>query len=196
MWHNKKPAKRAQSTSMEFLVGYFIFFLLLTLTVVLWSEKVSEIQYSENFYDREETAVDVAEKLVRTHGVPADWGSQNVTVIGLADEPRVLSKNKIIEFLQIMNYSETAPTSPIYLSSGCANLSNYECNKEVLGVGKYDFYFNLTDINGTVMEINNMTCITGKSPVNETDAITITRTAILDNQRARMKLTLWERTEV
>ena len=193
----KKPGDRAQSTSAEFLIGYFIFFLILTLTVLLWSEKVSDIQYSEHFYDREETAVDVAEKLVRTQGVPKNWTWQTVTVMGLADEPRVLSSRKVEDFILLMNDSTLAPQRYIAsAAAGCAGLSNYECNKEVLGVGGYNFTLTIEDINGTIMRVNNKTCFAGITAVNQTDAVTVTRTAILDNQIARLKLTIWDKKEV
>lgn len=183
MLSKRFKGKRAQVSSGELLVAYFIFFIVLTMAITIWSNTTEKIKSSERFYDLDDTTVDLAEKLVRTEGVPSGWGKENVTVIGLANEPRILGQEKVLEFLDMMNDSVFNP--PI------CNDSNYECYKPKLGIGRYEFYFTLKDINGTTMEIENISCSTGKEPQNETEKLTATRTAILNNEIVRMILTLW-----
>ncbi|HDI72858.1 MAG TPA: hypothetical protein ENF58_01855 [Candidatus Altiarchaeales archaeon] len=186
MLSKKFKEKRAQVSSGELLMACFIFFLVLIMAITIWNNTTEKIKGSERFYDLEETAVDISEKLVRTGGIPSGWSKENVTVIGLANEPRVLDQGKILEFLDMMN--DSAFNNPPCNDPG---ISNYECNKHILGIGKYEFYFTLEDINGTTIEIENISCYTGKEPQNETEKLTVTRTAILNNKIVRMVLTLW-----
>ena len=61
----------------------------------------------------------------------------------------------------------------------------------MLGIGRYDFYFNLTDTNGTTMTINGTPCATGKRPLNETSMLTVPRLGILEDEIAKVRLTVW-----
>ncbi|MBN2250890.1 MAG: hypothetical protein JW724_02295 [Candidatus Altiarchaeota archaeon] len=189
MWSDKLNNKRAQSSAAEFLIGYFIFFLVLTLAIVLWSSTTSKIANSERLYEFEETCINVAEKLVKTRGVPQNWSREDVTVIGLAETPRTLSRDKLLEFLEIMN--DTSSDVHLQSESACSGLSNYECNKDMLGAGKYEFHFNLTDINGTTMQWKGVTYATGRMPVNNSQQIPVTRTAVLENEVAVIRMIFW-----
>jgi len=174
--------RRGQANSWELLLACLLFFFALATFVTLWKNTTGMISDSERFTVFDDTANDVAEKLVRTKGFPEAWTRQNVTVIGLANEPRILNRTKVVEFLALMNASS---------NTMCTDISNYKCNKHLLGVGKYDFYFALEDINGTTMVVNNMTCTAGEVPPFDVEQVTIPRTAILDDGIARIKLTLW-----
>jgi hypothetical protein len=185
-WREKLRGKRAQISNGDLLIAFFILFLALALVFSLWSTTTEKINDSELFYDLENTAVATAEKLVKTGGVPQGWGRENVTVIGLAGEPRILNPKKVLEFVDMMN--DSAVGNP---PCNDFTVSNYECSKHLLGIGKYNVYFTLTDINGTIIEIENISCVTGKGIGNETDKLTVTRTAILENEIVRAVLTLW-----
>ena len=169
--------KRAQVFSGEFLIAYFIFSIALITTIYLWSNINSDMISSEHIYEMEETSVDTAEKLVNTGGLPDNWNSgDEILSIGLANESRILDRGKIVRFMEIMNASN----------------SNYEDNKYLLGIGKYDFYINITDINDSGAGMGNLSLLAGKLPVNETNKITVIRTAILDDEIVRVRLTVWE----
>ncbi len=168
--------KRAQIFSAEFLLAYFIFSLALITAFYLWNSINSDILASERIYEIEEISVDTAEKLVNTAGLPYNWNSAGeILSIGLANESRILDQGKILKFKEIMNSSN----------------SNYEDNKYILGIGRYDFYLNITDINETGISIGNQSLSAGKIPINETYKITTIRTAILNNEIVRIKLTVW-----
>ncbi len=171
-----RSRKTAQVFSGEFLIAYFIFAIALVLVFYMWDTTIAEIMQSEHLCDLEDTSVDVAEKLIKTRGIPENWSLNDVDSIGLAGESRILDQEKVLKFLKMMNASN----------------SNYENNKYLLGIGKYNFYFKITDIEGDTIKINNLTCETGKVPVNETQMLTITRTAILNDEIVRTILTVWE----
>ena len=172
----RSSRKKGQAFSTEFLLAYLIFSLVLILAFYLWNTTTADIIESKNRYEIEDRAVDSAEKLLRTRGIPADWSLSDVESIGLADESRILNPGKVLNFIILMNSSN----------------SNYENNRWLLGIGKYDFYFNLTDINGTTMVINDTLCATGKKAVNETSMITVQRTGLLENEITTIKITVWE----
>lgn len=178
-----KPKKRGQLSSGEIIVAYFIFFLALTASITLWVDATNKINNRERLAEFQDAASDIAEKLVRTKGVPLNWTKEDVAAIGLAREARILSPEKILYFVELMNDSTT--------SSGCGAISEYECNKHLMGLGKYDFYFQLEDLEGEIINIGGVNCIAGRVPVNEAEKITIIRSAILEENITRIKFTLW-----
>lgn len=166
---------KGQFFSSEVLMAYFIFSLAIIMVFFLWNVAVKEINQSEEMYNLEEKAVSLGEKLVKTEGVPKNWTKKNVMSVGLAKEkqPRVLDKTKIIEFIQLMNES-------------------YEERSHLLGLGKYDFFFNLTDMQGGQIIIENLTCATGKKPSQEKSKLPVERTALWNDSIVKVKLIVWE----
>jgi len=175
MQQSRSSRKKGQAFSTEFLLAYLIFSLVLVLAFYLWNTTTADIIESKNRYEIEDKAVESAEKLLRTRGIPADWSVGDVESIGLASESRILDSGKVLDFVILMNSSN----------------SNYENNKWLLGIGKYDFYFNLTYINGSTMSINDTLCSAGRKAVNETSMITVRRTGLINNEIAIIILTLW-----
>lgn len=174
---DKKIKDLAQVFSSETLLAYMIFSLAIVIVFFLWTTTITEIKNSERFYAMEEAAIDLGEKLVKTPGTPTNWQNETeekILSIGLtfANEPRILQKEKILSFIKIMNTS-------------------YEERANLLGIGKYNFYFNLTDINGTTIILENISCATGKKPYLPIEMITIKRTALLDEMIVRIILTVW-----
>ena len=155
------------------------------MAVTMWMDEINHVRINGRFSDFEDSASDIAEKLVRTQGIPNNWNENNVASIGLADEPRVLNMGKISMFVDLMN--ESKPSS----NPKCAGDSNYNCSKSLLGVGKYEFYITIENLDGTNISINNTPVKAGRYPVDETDKLTITRPSIVNNTIVQMKLTLW-----
>ena len=174
----RKCNLKGQVFSSEVVMAYFIFSLTLVIVLFLWNISFRQIKNSEKFYLLEETAFNLGEKLVKTSGFPNNWTKENVISVGLTsspNEPRVLDESKILEFVYMMN-------SSYYYE---------ETRGSILGIGKYEFYFNLTDINGTTIKIQNVSCHTGKIPENTNEMITVTRTALLNGEIVRLILTVW-----
>lgn len=168
--------KKGQFFSSEVLIGYFIFSLAIIMVFFLWNTAVKEINNSEEIYNLEEKAVGLGEKLVKTPGIPENWSKGDVMSIGLAKEgeARVLEERKIREFIELMNES-------------------YNEKAQLLGLGKFDFFFNLTDINGTQITLGEITCATGKTPWEEKAKITTERTALWNNTIVKVIVTVWEK---
>jgi hypothetical protein len=173
-----------QIFSGEFVVSYLIFLVVLMLLLYLWNTTTRGILDSDTQYSINEASVDVAEQLVRTPGNPFNWTARNVSSIGLANESRRLMRYKIIEFIRMLNTSDTS------LCDG--GNPNYECNRYLLGLGNYELYFNLTYINKTTVVLNDTQCYVGRPPVNETRKITVVRAALIDEDIVLLYLTVWK----
>lgn len=181
----EKMRGTGQIFSGEFFLAYVLFTAAFGMVLYLWNADVRDINDAERLYGMESLAVDLTEQLIRTGGFPTEWNFSNVVSIGLADESRILNSSKIISFVVMMNNSR--------YDNLCndSSLTNYECEKHFLGVRNFEFSANLTYLNDTTVVISNTSCFTGKSPVNESEKITIYRNALLENTTLRVMLTLW-----
>ncbi len=174
-----------QVFSGEFLLGFMLFMAALVIMLNLWDVSTSDVLTLENRRAMAEYSVEAAEKLVRTPGIPADWGVWNVTSLGLANESRVLMEHKLLSFKELMSDENTTLCS-------LPGSTNYDCNAYVMGIGGYDFYFNLTYLNDSTVTYNNVSYYTGRPPVNESERITVVRAALFNNELARIYFTVWE----
>ncbi len=176
---------KAQIFSGEFLLAYFIFMTVLALALLLWYNTTRDVASVESYKLMEEKAVDAAEQLVRTAGIPENWNKTNVVSVGLANESRILSAEKIASFLELMNASA---------QDGLCNdpsLSNYECSRNMLGLSEYDFQYTIDYLNGSPLYINGKEAVTGRAPANETRMMAVQRSALLNGTTVRATLTVW-----
>ncbi len=121
--------RKAQVWSLDFATSFVIFMLVLIPLFFIWSYVNTQNQQQLIFDDLENTALSVSDALVRTKGLPEDWNPSDVSVIGLASEENVLNATKV----------------SYLLAMGSAD---YNMTRNIL-TGGYDFFFNLTDLNGT-----------------------------------------------
>jgi hypothetical protein len=178
-----KTGNLGQVFSGEFILAFLMFMMALIIIFTIWGNSTREVMGGESMHGMEEMAVDAAEQLVRTPGSPSDWGPQNVTSLGLANESRILLPSKVLMFIRYINDSVTDPP--------CTQ-SNYECNLHMLGIGGYDVFFNVSYLNGTTVKIDDNNIMSGKYPVNDTEKITVVRTALLNDEVSRIYLTVWK----
>ncbi|MBD3388770.1 MAG: hypothetical protein GF416_06850 [Candidatus Altiarchaeales archaeon] len=179
-----KAQSKGQVFSGEFLIAFMLFMAGLMLILHLWDLSTRDLFQAEDQRTMAEFGVEAAEKLIRTPGTPENWVLDNVTSLGLSNKSRVLVPYKLLEFKHFMDHGQTDLCS---LPGG----SNYECNLYLLGIGGYDFYFNLTYLNGSVVEVDGEAMGVGRVPSNDTEAMTITRTAVLDGEITRLYFTVW-----
>ncbi len=116
--------------------------LIVAVTVLLFILVVSSTSFGliqnslneEEFYsEMQEKALNASEVLVSTSGDPNSWellSDLNVNSLGIAKERNVLDEEKIDRLVDL-------------------NATEYETIKEILGLSKYEFYFKVTEINGS-----------------------------------------------
>lgn len=114
---------------MDFVASLVIFLLVLIPLLFVWNYINIQNMEQRTFDEIETLALKVSDSLIRTKGIPENWNSSNVNVIGLASEENVLNFAKVSEFIYMGN-------------------NEYTLTKNIL-IGKYDFFFSITDLNGT-----------------------------------------------
>jgi len=183
-------SRKAQVLSGEFILACVIFLFVLTSIFFLWNTTTRNIAESEISYEMDEVATNAIEKLVRTSGYPEDWENMsidNVSALGLTTESRILDKEKVLKFLNITSNSTfdnpCIPDDP--------TISNYECNKHFLGLGRYDFYFDITYLNGTTVKVQGQNCTTGLIPGDVDYMLTKRRNALLNGDIVKITLTVF-----
>jgi len=117
---------KGQIWSLDFAASLTVFLMVLLPLFFVWNYVNFQNQHEATLNEMERRALSISDALIRTGGSPSDWDSANVKSIGLASSDNVLDPAKVSEMFS-MNYNKT---------------------KAMLG-GEYDFYFSLTDLNGT-----------------------------------------------
>jgi len=120
---------RAQVWSLDFITSIIVFLVVLVPLFFIWSYVNAQSQQEILFDEVETLSLSISDALIRTGGMPEGWDNSSVTAIGLASEENVLNATKVFYFLSMGN-------------------SEYNRTRAIL-TGGYDFFFNITDINGT-----------------------------------------------
>lgn len=154
---------KGQVWSLDFIVSVIVFLSVLIPLFFVWNQINLQNQQELLFEDIERMALSLSDSLVRTGGFPEDWNESTVSVIGLASGDNILDESKVSSFL----------------SMGAAN---YNMTRTLL-TGSYDFFFEITDINGTA--IGSM----GQKP-DDKMIVPIERYCIYNGRIVRMELAL------
>lgn len=155
--------RKGQVWSLDFVTSLVLFFLVLIPVFFIWNYINIQNMEQKTFDEIETLALIVSDSLIRTKGIPENWNSSNVNVIGLADEENVLNSTKVSNFLSMGN-------------------SAYSLTKNTL-IGKYDFFFSITDLNGTQYGT------IGSKPADKT-VVPVERYCLYDDRVVKIELAL------
>ena len=165
-----KPAKRAQVWSMDFAASLVIFTTALAVLLFAWIYVASQNEQQTMFIQMESAAMSASDSLIRQPGIPEGWTASSVTAIGLASQENILNATKVGYFLGMEN----------------------DTIKSLLGVGNYDFYFEVRYTNGTLAQLPNGDSVAkGNYPQNASIAVPSERYVIYMDKIARMKFVIW-----
>jgi hypothetical protein len=178
-----KIGLRGQVFSGELVLALLVFFTALSIVLLAWNNIQRDFFSRENARFMEESAVNAAELLLRTSGSPDNWSLNDVRLVGLANESRILSKRKVLDFLELMDAEN---------STVCSDGANYECNRHLIGLGAYDFSINFTDVQGNALFINDTILYAGLAPNDSSNHLTVARAAIFQDDIVRVYLTVWK----
>ncbi|MCK4335830.1 MAG: hypothetical protein KAW40_03860 [Candidatus Aenigmarchaeota archaeon] len=120
---------KGQVWSLDFITSVLVFLVVLIPLFFVWNYVNIQNQQQILFDEVETLTLSISDSLIRTKGLPEDWNTSDVSSIGLSSEENVLNVTKVSYFLTMGN-------------------SEYNRTRAIL-TGGYDFFFNLTDINGT-----------------------------------------------
>ena len=153
---------KAQIATTDLFLAITIFLILITAFFVTWNVYQSRLTNSISRSEMELYAVQVANQLVRSPGIPADWENNvaGIRAIGLSGGDRVISEEKLNAF---------------------ANLTAEQMGS--LNIGSYNFYFILIRGDNAVLEV-------GAYPAGQ--SVTIRRNVIYQNEASTVQVSLWE----
>lgn len=157
--------------SLDFAVSVVIFAFVVSIVVFAWNYSTQNSMDQVNFNILQNDVMMISDSLIRVSGLPEDWNDTNVQVIGLADEENVLNSTKVLRFIGL----------------------DYGFTKSILGIGNYDFYFDIRYPNNTIMEISGTTLTKGIHPVGQDSRIVVPveRYVILNGNVGKMEFFLW-----
>lgn len=163
---------KAQLVMTDLIFVTTILIILLTISMIMWNTGVTRIQLKENIENLEADALAISDQLVRTPGLPEDWEENvaAVTIIGLANEPNVLDRNKVHEFIEL----------------------DYDTAKRLLG--GYDFNFTLTNSTGNIITDGDTELKSG-IVVHAEQVVGIRRIVLYNNQPASLNLMIGKKYE-
>ncbi len=158
-----KLNKKGQFFSPDLLIGSFIF---ISALLLFFSTSQSVLININNFELQKQADIlahDSLNYLLLTSGKPENWeyGSlTHVSYIGLSKKPHFLSQQKILVLTEFLD-------------------SNYNNTRAIIGTGKFDFYFEVNDSNGS-------TIVSGGNQVEE-NVFVYTRPVFYNNKIAIFK---------
>lgn len=155
---------KGQLNSLDLMLAIVIFVFLLSFVILFRFVDVLDLDKSLTKNKLEADALSLSDALIKSQGVPYNWekNSSNVQMIGLVSSPNVLNSEKLQIFT---NMSYTNATQFLGLSS--------------------QFYFYVEDLE------ENRLYETGNSTLSD-QIISITRFAILNGEKVRVRLIVYE----
>ena len=148
--------KKAQISGLDLILALMLFFTVVTLFAVLWDTVHYNVKSSA---DADIIAIQVANRLLESPGYPQDWNATNVELIGLSSERGVVDQSKLENLFELITL-------------------DYDKVRELLGLGPYQIYINMTYTDGTPVYINGQPAQGGIPPADATSVSSIRRTAL------------------
>ena len=158
-----KHQSKAQIVMSDFLVSIVIILVIITTSALIWNRSVDNLRVKEIRTEMENVAISISNQLIRGFGVPADWNQTNVVELGLAYRDNVLDSKKVSNFISL----------------------GKDKTKTILGIGNYNFIFQLRDIN------ENILAECGDLPTNAEEAVVVRRIVLYQNQPTMMDWGVW-----
>ncbi len=161
---------KAQVWSLDLAASIVIFVTALALAMFSLDYTMNQNQLQLQSAMMENAAMSASDSLIRQAGVPQDWTAATVTTIGLASRDNVLDETKLQEFLDL----------------------DGNTTKNLLGIGNYEYYFDVRYPNGTLASLpGGGQIVKGSYPSSATAIIPAERHVIYMEEIARMRLILW-----
>lgn len=157
--------RKAQLASIDLFIAITIFLLLAAATIYTWNLYNRRLNENLEYEKMQLTAFQITDLLVKNPGHPDGWEDNpiNVGVIGLAQDDRILSQNKITAF---------------------ANL-DYNTTKERFNIEPYEYKFRIKTLSNSVIQES------GQNFAGDT-SIAIERYVLLNDETRIMEFTLWK----
>ena len=159
--------RKAQLWSLDFVMSLLIFMSAVLAVAFAWNYISANAAETQEMKELQYKVLALSDSLIRTPGIPAEWNETTVEVIGLAEDENVLNVTKVSHFISMSN-------------------TDYERARALLNMGPYEFYFEVADLNGTV--IQNTT-----NPLSPAASMVIPaeRYSLYNGRMAKVSLIIW-----
>ena len=156
--------KKSQIFTTDFFIAFFIFSVLLIITMISWNDYNSKLEKNIESDILETKAFQISNVLVKSEGSPTNWDYDDVLVIGLAEFDRILSIDKVNSFVSF----------PI-------NKTN-----DLLQTHNFNFSFILKETDGDIIFDY------GYNISNPKRSVSVRRYVVYNNAEAIAEFNLWE----
>lgn len=163
-----------QIWSMDFFSVSTIIVLLLVLFIFSWNFMALRWNNIQSYDEMWITGVAAADALTVSAGQPYGWedleilNDSTIEAFGLANSRNILDENKLSSFSNV-------------------SASNYTFTKDKLGLRKYEFFANITDLNR-----EQTYYYFGTSPTNLNETVSFDRFMVLDGDIVILRLEVWK----
>jgi len=157
--------RKAQVASIDLFIAITAFIFLIAATAYTWNIYNTRLAENIEYEKMELAAFQITDLMVKSQGYPSAWEEipAEVQVIGLAQDDRLLSQDKVDAFMNL----------------------DYGLAKERFNIELYDYKFRLKDL------ANNMLQESGLDFTGDT-SIVIERYIIFGDEKAILEFTLWK----
>ena len=161
---------RAQLWSSDLAVSVLIFFSAFAVIMFSWNYVIVQNAEQAGVREMEVLALAISDQIIRIPGLPENWNSSNIDVLGLASEENILDDSKIEEFLGL----------------------DYQRAKGLLGIGIYEFQLQVKHLNNSIAQTLLGTEISyGLTPSDARVIVPVERYTMLNNGIVKLDLILW-----
>jgi len=158
--------------STDFIVGMLVFLFILSLSVIVSRQAFLQADSFEQYSELRDAASAAASALVVSSGQPSNWEKlpsiNDINSVGLAEERNVLSSEKLQRFSDL-------------------NSSNYSDLKQLLGLGKFDFFFSVE-----LLQSSQQLYSAGMLPDSNATVVSASRLALLGSDEILVKLEVFD----
>lgn len=165
---------KAQVWSIDFIVSVMAFTAVVALMLFVWKSASTQAGESIRIGELQKVALNAADMLVRSPGIPPNWTSEGVVFMGLAEREGVISPDKVSEMLG----------------------TGYNESRKALHIGSGEFYISLRDYNGTLLNVtaagNQTAAEHGSYPNGSGFVVPVERYVLFNGELARLRLIVWE----
>ncbi|MBL7100753.1 MAG: hypothetical protein ISS23_02240 [Nanoarchaeota archaeon] len=157
--------RKAQIASIDLFIAITIFLILAAATIYTWNLYTVRLNESLEYEKMQLIVFQITDLLVKSQGHQTGWEENpaNVGVIGLAQDDRILSQDKVTAFTNL----------------------DYNLSKERLNIEPYDYKFKIKTLSGSVVQESGLA-------FDGDTSIIIERYILLEDEKRIMEFSLWK----
>ncbi len=148
---------------IELGAALLIFLIAFVFLEGVWPQNISRWNEENEFRTLFNRSVQLSSALVESPGVPSNWNTQSVEVIGLAGQKNVLDHNKLAMFEALVS-------------------DDYNLARHKMRFAEYDFFF-ILDSEDDSQDVN-----IGKLPMDPKKTVSIRRVVTMEGKNAILLL--------